>query len=232
MSEKSLSCTYDEVRELVELACDKHLLLIENFQFRFHSQHVWVKELLERHELGDLRCFRCSFGFPPFEDRNNIRYSKSLGGGSLLDAGAYTLKAMQFILPDYSFSLRSASLYQPSDMEVDLYGGAYLDSPQGVIAELAFGFDNYYQCGYEIWGSLGKLTTTRAFTAPAGFTPKVILEKHGRCEEILLPADDHFSNMLAHIAHSLDIGEFSGEYIQNLNQSRYIGQIKESCYGK
>lgn len=149
MSEKSLSCTYDEVRELVELACDKHLLLIENFQFRFHSQHVWVKEFLERHELGDLRCFRCSFGFPPFEDRNNIRYSKSLGGGSLLDAGAYTLKAMQFILPDCSFSLRSASLYQPSDMEVDLYGGAYLDSPQGVIAELAFGFDNYYQCGYE-----------------------------------------------------------------------------------
>lgn len=64
MSEKSLSCTYDEVRELVELACDKHLLLIENFQFRFHSQHVWVKEFLERHELGDLRCFRCSFGFP------------------------------------------------------------------------------------------------------------------------------------------------------------------------
>ena len=109
MSEKSLSCTYDEVRELVELACDKHLLLIENFQFRFHSQHVWVKELLERHELGDLRCFRCSFGFPPFEDRNNIRYSKSLGGGSLLDAGAYTLKAMQFILPDCSVSLRSAS---------------------------------------------------------------------------------------------------------------------------
>lgn len=52
MSEKSLSCTYDEVRELVELACDKHLLLIENFQFRFHSQHVWVKELLERLELG------------------------------------------------------------------------------------------------------------------------------------------------------------------------------------
>ena len=46
MSEKSLSCTYDEVRDLVELACDKHLLLIENFQFRFHSQHVWVKELL------------------------------------------------------------------------------------------------------------------------------------------------------------------------------------------
>lgn len=44
--------------------------------------------------------------------------------------------------------------------------------------------------------------------------------------------DDHFSNMLAHIAHSLDTGEFSGEYIQNLNQSRYIGQIKEYCYGK
>jgi len=232
MSEKSLACDYDEVRELVGLAGEKHLLLIENFQFRFHSQHAWVKALLDRKELGEIRCFRCSFGFPPFQGNDNIRYSQSLGGGALLDAGAYTLKAMQFILPECTFSLRSASLYRPSDMEVDLYGGAYLDSPQGVIAELAFGFDNYYQCGYELWGSLGKLTTTRAFTAPANFSPVVILEKQGGREEISLPCDDHFSNMLGHIAHCLDTDEFSDEYAQNLNQSRYIGQIKDYCYGK
>lgn len=232
MSEKSLACTYDEVLELTELAKEKHLLLIENFQFRFHSQHAWVKELLKREELGQIRCFRCSFGFPPFQDNDNIRYSKYLGGGALLDAGAYTLKAMQFMFPDCLFVLQSASLYQPSDMEVDLYGGIYLDSPQGIIAELAFGFDNYYQCGYEIWGSHGKLTTTRAFTAPADFQPLAILEKQGYREEILLPQDDHFSNMLAHIARCLDEGDFSDEYIQNLTQSRYIGQIKEYCYGK
>lgn len=232
MSEKSLACTYDEVLELTELAKEKHLLLIENFQFRFHSQHAWVKDLLKNEGLGQIRCFRCSFGFPPFQDNDNIRYSKNLGGGALLDAGAYTLKAMQFMLPDCHFMMRSASLYQPSDMEVDLYGGVYLDSPQGVIAELAFGFDNYYQCGYEIWGSRGKLTTTRAFTAPADFQPLAILERQGSREEILLPQDDHFSNMLAHIAYCLDEGDFSNEYTQNLIQSQYIGQIKEYCYGK
>jgi dTDP-3,4-didehydro-2,6-dideoxy-alpha-D-glucose 3-reductase len=232
LCEKSLACTYEEVINLTNIAREKQLLLFENFQFRFHSQQVWVKQLLERKELGEIRCFRSSFGFPPFADKGNFRYSKSLGGGSLLDAGAYTLKAMQFILPNCNFTLGSASLYMPSNMEVDLYGGAYFDSAEGVIAELSFGFDNYYQCGYELWGSLGKVTTTRAFTAPANLRPKVIIEKQGYLEEISLQEDDHFANMLAHVADCLDNEDFSNEYVQNLIQSRYIGQIKEYCYGK
>ena len=67
---------------------------------------------------------------------------------------------------------------------------------------------------WKLPGQLSGMKSKNTMRA-AGFTPKVILEKHGRCEEILLPADDHFSNMLAHIAHSLDTGEFSGEYPAN-----------------
>ena len=36
--EKSLSCSYKEVLELNNIAKEKKLVLIENFQFRFHKQ--------------------------------------------------------------------------------------------------------------------------------------------------------------------------------------------------
>jgi predicted dehydrogenase len=232
MSEKSLASTYQEVKELTGLAKKNNLLLIENFQFRFHSQHQWVRERLKNNEIGDIRCFRSSFGFPPFPDKNNIRYFKDLGGGALLDAGAYTLKAMQAILPEYTFTCRSASLYSSHGCEVELWGGAYLDCEEGITAQLSFGFDNYYQCNYEIWGSKGKIISTRAFTAPADWEPLVILEKQDCKEEIRLPKDDHFKNILLHISECIDKQEYKEEYRQNLMQAYYMEQIKNYCYGE
>jgi predicted dehydrogenase len=229
LCEKSLCSHYQEVAGAVALSRDMHLLLVENFQFRFHSQHAYVKELLANHEIGDIRCFRSSFGFPPFSDADNIRYSKTLGGGALLDAGAYTLKSLQVILPGFDFKVQAASLYN-CDKDVDLFGGIYLDCQEGIAAELSFGFDNYYQCNYEIWGSKGKLTVTRAFTAPSDLKPVVILERNNRTESIELPMDDHFHNMLEHIANCLDSGNYEDEYRQNLRQAAYIAAVKELVY--
>lgn len=230
ISEKSLAVNYEEVEDLVRVARGKRLLLIENFQFRFHSQHQWVRDCLQRNEIGDIRCFRSSFGFPPFSDSDNIRYSQRLGGGALLDAGAYTVKAMQVILPEYTFSLKAASLFKASGTEVDIWGGAYFHCNDGIVAELTFGFDNYYQCNYEIWGSIGKLIATRAFTAPMDLNPIMILEKQGYREEFSLPKDDHFNNMLKYVAQCLDKQEYEQEYAQNLIQSYHLCQIRQYCH--
>ena len=83
---------------MVELAEVKDLALLENFQFQFHSQFAYLRDFIQSEEFGELRAFRASFGFPPFPDSTNIRYDKSLGGGALLDAGAYMTKVSQLCL--------------------------------------------------------------------------------------------------------------------------------------
>ena len=232
LCEKSLGVSLNEVKEMVNFANANHLLLMENFQFRFHPQTQWVIDYVLSGELGDLRCFRSQFGFPPFKDLNNIRYEKQLGGGALLDAGAYTLKSMSVILSMETFSLRGASKIVPQYSEVDLYGGAFLESTNGIIAELAYGFDHYYQCGFEIWGSRGKLISTRAYTAPANLKPVIIVEtaSAGR-NEFVLPAADHFALMVDHVATKLDNQDFDEEYRQDLLQASYIQQINDYCNG-
>jgi hypothetical protein len=85
------------------LARERHLLLMESFQFRFHAQNLYVKQLLRERAIGPLRQVVVRFGIPPFpEGSANIRYSKELGGGALLDNGAYTLKAASYLLGDAS----------------------------------------------------------------------------------------------------------------------------------
>jgi NDP-hexose-3-ketoreductase len=223
LCEKSLGCNYKEVNEMVNLARKNNKLLIENFQFRFHSQNQFIKKLINEGEIGEIRCFRSSFGFPPFSNLENIRYKKDLGGGALLDAGAYTIKATQFLIGN-GFEVKAASLHVSKEIGVDIYGSIFMQNERGIISELSFGFDNFYQCNYDIWGSKGKITSTRAFTAPANFIPNIILEKEGKVDSISLSNDDHFSNLLTHINNCINSGDFENENLQNLQQSKNLEQ--------
>ena len=227
LCEKSLACTYEEVSRLVELAKARHLLLMESFQFRFLAQNLYVKKLLQEGAIGPLRQVVIRFGIPPFpEGSANIRYSKELGGGALLDNGAYTLKATSYLLGNDLKVLAAMNDVNRPDKDgvgddVDLTGSIMLRTEDGVPVQTAYGFSHFYQNGYEIWGKDGKITTTRAFTARPDFAAPVILEtRAGRTEQTF--QDDHFANLLSHIADRLADGVFEEEYQQNLLQARLL----------
>ena len=73
IAEKSLGCSFNEVKRLNDIAGQSDLALFENFQFRFHPQLKVIQELIANNEIGELRGVRSSFGFPPFPDQNDIR---------------------------------------------------------------------------------------------------------------------------------------------------------------
>ena len=230
--EKSLGCDYDEVLKINELAKSRSLVLLENFQFRFHSQLAFIKNMLEEGIIGELRCMRSSFGFPPFPDENNIRYKKELGGGALLDVGAYPLKLSQIIL-GYDLEIKASTLVYDKGKGVDIWGGAFLKQTNGVLfSEIAFGFDNYYQCNIELWGSKGKIYSNRIFTAPIGYEPVIELETAVGKETIKIPADQHFRNILIHF-YDLIISKngLENEYLQNINQAKLIAELKNMSNG-
>jgi len=223
--EKSFTHDLDIACELVELATQKNLVVMENFMFLYHSQQTYVKGEIDSGLIGDVRCFRSSFGFPPLS-RDNIRYKKELGGGSLLDAGAYPIRASQMFLGG-SLSVSAASLFVDPQLDVDIFGGAFLTNNAGLFSEIAFGFDNFYQCNYEIWGSLGKITVSRAFTAGSDFLPQVTVEHQGKECKAQLPTDNHAKNMLREFSHAIKNQEkrirFYGEII---DQAKIIHDVR------
>ena len=228
--EKSLASTEESAQKVVEKARKKCLLLMENFMFQYHSQHAFVKKMIADGLIGEVRLFRSSFGFPPLPN-DNFRYDKALGGGALLDAATYTIKASQLFL-GYDLSVKAANLSQPEGSEVELYGGAYLSNPAGQIAEVGFGFDNFYQCNYEIWGSKGKITADRAFTPGATFKPKIILEQQDHYQEFHVKAENHFVNLLKAFLAILQEKSaakealFEAQYAEILHQSRLLEEVR------
>jgi predicted dehydrogenase len=225
--EKSLGCSYSEVKKLNRLAQKANLALIENFQFRFHPQIKVIKELLINNAIGELRCLRSSFGFPPFKDKDNIRYRKDLGGGALLDAGAYPIKISQIFLEKEIYVKASSSMVD-ENIGVDIWGGAFIKQKNGpIFSEISFGFDNFYQCNVELWGSKGKISTNRIFTAPPGYKPKILLENNNGSKIIEVEASNHFVNMLSYFYKNMFNRQLrENEYDQNNNQARLIEELK------
>lgn len=226
--EKSLGCSYQEVEELNQLAQQKRLVLIENFQFRFHSQLQVIQDKIQTGTIGELRNVRSSFGFPPFPDADNIRYKKALGGGALLDAAAYPVKISQIILGT-SLEVTAAKLNYPAGKEVDIWGSAYLQQIDGQIAsQIAFGFDNFYQNNLEVWGTKGKLIAHRIFTAGPGVEPLITIETPTGKEEIVVPQENHFKHMLVYFYQQITTQtNIQNEYEQNINQARLLSELYE-----
>lgn len=226
LAEKSLACSLKEVKELNDLAKEQKLALVENFQFRFHKQLKVIKELLSEGKIGNLRCVRSSFGFPPFEDKENIRYQPNLGGGALLDAGAYPIKIAQEFLGE-NIKVNAAKLSFDHNKKIDIWGGGFIaQNTEDLFAEIAFGFDNFYQCNLELWGSKGKIYTNRIFTAPPGYKAEILVETGTSKETLIIEPDNHFHNMLLYFHQLIVKPELALlEYQQNITQARLIEEF-------
>jgi NDP-hexose-3-ketoreductase len=225
-AEKSIALDSRIALEMIEIARSKNLVLMEGFMFQYHSQHKQVKELIKNGLIGEIRHFSASFGFPPL-DNSNFRYDPNLGGGALFDAGAYPVRATFFMLGD-QMEISGASLRRINSNNAALFGSAYFNGSNGVGASISFGFDNFYQCNYTLWGSIGKLTVERAFTPGPNLKPKIIVEKNINIQVIEADADNHFEKALVEfkLAISND-GKKEKHYTEIAQQSLTLYQINK-----
>lgn len=198
LMEKPFATDPAEAETLLRLADERGLAVHENYMFLFHSQLEKIKEIISSGELGQMRLYRMSFGFP-MRAAGDFRYTKALGGGALLDCGGYPLRLAVELLGE-SARLAQARLCRPEGYEVDLYGSAVVENDAGMCAQVSFGMDNAYQCRLEAWGSKATLIAPRVFTAGAGFEPPLILQTPGGEKQLKLASDDQFLHSIERFA--------------------------------
>lgn len=200
--EKPFTASLNDTLTLVEEAKTHNLAIHENYMFLFHKQVQVIKQLIDSGELGDIRQYRISFGFPR-RQATDFRYNKALGGGALLDAGGYTIKYANWLLGGNA-KVEYAKLNRISDFDVDLFGSGVLANEEGTTVQIAFGMDNEYKCELEVWGSKGTLSTGRILTAPTGFVPQANLKIENKESVMNLPSDNAFRNSILHFIKCIE----------------------------
>jgi dTDP-3,4-didehydro-2,6-dideoxy-alpha-D-glucose 3-reductase len=206
LCEKPIAVTALQARDLIRLAGERRLVLRENFAFLHHEQHARVRELVAAGELGVIRSFTAAFCFPPLPD-TDIRYDPVLGGGALLDAGVYPLRAAQLLLGN-DLTVVGASLVTDTERGVDLAGQVQVVSAAGVLGALGFGFLHAYGSRYELWGSTARLSVDRAFSPPPDWHPVLRIEGQDRTEDHVLAPANQFARSVTSFARAVRAGEW------------------------
>ncbi|MFD1096068.1 Gfo/Idh/MocA family protein [Salegentibacter chungangensis] len=89
LCEKPFALNTSQVEEMITMAKNKDLFLMEAMWTQFLPHFKFVKQVIESGKYGKIRNLKANFGFEAPVDYNKRLYNKALGGGSLLDIGIY-----------------------------------------------------------------------------------------------------------------------------------------------
>lgn len=233
--EKSLAESFSSVKEIVSACRSKKIVLYENFMCDFHPQHEKVLSLIKNGDIGRPFVFRGYFGFPMM-DKDDFRYNKELGGGSLNDAGAYTVFMARKIFQNEPISV-VCNLFYDKSLGVDLKGTAHLEFPEEKVAFLAFNFNAVYQNNYSVWGEKGLINVGRAYSIPPDTKPTVELTANINLKDIKtdidITATNHFKLIFRDFCDTVlnkddRKGKINDTYLKIINQAKVLEAMRLS----
>ena len=224
--EKPSTLYATDSKALADLAQEKGLALHENYMFAFHKQLEEIRQRIVNGDIGDVRLYRVSFGFPR-RPAGDFRYMKALGGGALNDCGGYTLKYADMLL-NHKGKLLAATSCADKQADVDISGAALMADENGVTVQIAFGMENEYKCELEAWGSTGTLYHGRILTAPAGFVPNCTIKRGQEVETITLSEDDTFMSSIQYFMECIQKEEVRAESRNAIiKQAEFVDEFRK-----
>ena len=201
LCEKPFASDAQEARTVVDVFDQTGVPLAEAFMYRFHPQQIKVKEIIAAGGIGDLHIISSSFTFP-IHGEGNIRLSKALAGGGLMDVGCYCINLMRFITGEEPASVTAAArIGQVTGVDEAL--AATLEFPSGVIGHFDCGLRSQRQQTYTVKGSEGMIVVPTAFTPDKTAGSRIQHWRGNSCAEHTIEAADHYQLMVEDFADAL-----------------------------
>ncbi len=229
LCEKPLSATMAEAREMKAAAEANNVVLVEAFTPRWTQQSRTVRHLIANGEIGEVTYLESSLAFR-MNRPDDIRLSKPLAGGSLMDVGCYAVYAVRYAMGMEPVSAMAFDRKR-SGVEVDTTLSGLLRFPNDAVGHIWCSFDGPRRIVFDAVGTQGTISVNGAFreTAPVTVTkgddePQIMpmtssnrfevqLDEFSECvltgKEPEFPPDDALRNMAAILAlyESADSGK-------------------------
>jgi predicted dehydrogenase len=93
LCEKPFAMNLEEVSEMISVARENNVLLMEALWTFFLPHFTYVLDIIKSEKLGKLKKLEADFGFYRDFDETSRLFKKEVGGGSLLDIGIYPIFA-------------------------------------------------------------------------------------------------------------------------------------------
>jgi len=171
LCEKPLCGTLADTERVLAAAGRTGTLLWEAFVFPFQAQMQAIEELVAGGAIGELTEIRSCFHFLAANPAN-IRYSRQLEGGALLDVGCYPVRLAQLLLGADHEGAWAGARMGGDGVDVDTWG--VLSYPGGRRLMLSCGMQRSYDTATTLAGTGGQIRITNPFHPGPGDSYQVL----------------------------------------------------------
>ncbi len=175
LCEKPFAMNKTEVEEMISLAKEKKVFLMEALWTKFLPHFKDVREKIKNGDYGKIKSVKADFGFEAEYDTSKRLFNKELGGGSLLDIGIYPV-FLSYELLGMPESIEAKATF--SETGVDDSCDIKFSYTDGVKAELFSTLKEKTDTTGIIEMENGKITLMSRFHEPTS----VKYESNGRVE--------------------------------------------------
>ncbi|MFD2091738.1 Gfo/Idh/MocA family protein [Blastococcus deserti] len=179
--EKSFTATTAGAAEVIDLARQTGVFVMEAMWTRFQPAVVAVRDLIAEGAIGEVRSVQADLGVARDYDPVDRLFDLALGGGALLDLGVYVVSFAQMLLGTPERVVAAGSLF-PSGADAD--AALLLDHGDGRTATLMTSLRNALPGQARVFGTTGWIDVLPRFHHPdtivlhrAGAEPVTITRK-------------------------------------------------------
>jgi predicted dehydrogenase len=176
--EKAFTATTAGAAEIVDLARETGVFVMEAMWTRFQPAVVALRDLVADGAIGEVRSVQADLGVAREYDPSDRLFDPALGGGALLDLGVYVVSFAQMLLGTPERVVAAGSLF-PSG--VDAEATLLLDHADGRTATLTTSLRNALPGQARVFGTTGWIDVLPRFHHPttivlhrAGAEPETI----------------------------------------------------------
>lgn len=180
LCEKPMGINRGEVEEMIAVARENNVFLMEALWSRFNPSIRKVKDLLDDGIIGDIAYIHADFAFYALDrDESGRLLNPTLAGGSLLDIGIYPIFLAYLILGYPEKILATSKIHKTG---VDIQTSMIFEYPSAQ-AILYSGLTSNSEMKAQISGSEGTVYLAPRWHETQGYS----IEKNDEVEKVLLP---------------------------------------------
>lgn len=197
--EKPMALTVSDIDAIEAAAKANNVTVMEGFMYRFHTQHDYVRELIDSGKIGEVRTVKTAFAFP-MKPARLYRINRDIehGGGAMWDIGPYAVHTARHWFDQEPVAATAMAKLNEHGADVSLSG--IFDFEDGRYAHFEMSFEHCRRSEYQILGTKGGILCHAAWQPPTEQPLISYWTDEGENETISLPTANHFNREIEHFS--------------------------------
>lgn len=225
LCEKPMATNVAEMNEMVAAALRNNVILMEAFSHRFPPHLPYVRDLLRRGEIGNVRIVRVEVIYPTLDWQNDSRAQARFGGCVTIECGCYCANTLLYFMEADAIDVAGMAT-QRSASGVDTTFVGILRFPGDRLGMVCASMETKFRASAEIIGDAGRIEIPSLFE---GGTIRIGRTNESGLRSVELTRVDRFSLQISHFSDCILNGTTPVVSLQeSLDTIKLLDRLKSS----